>query len=150
VQIAVISTAILLLASWAAAKELIEPSRTLDRPENQAGHITVYSEPPEMPVVVDGNKVGVTPLINFDIEPGTHVLTIDNNKIEIYVNAEKPIRLAYFKGKFIELRDKPTESSPPPFPESDPRKAPVQKETQLPDMPPSPYYWPINPKGPIF
>ncbi len=142
--------AILFVASWSSAKDLIEPTRTLEGGEKQTGRISIFSEPPEMAVFVDGKKVGVTPLINYSLDGGTHVVSIEQDKTEVYVTADKPIRLAYFKGQFIEVPEKPATAGPPAPAVIETPKAPPPPPAARPENPPSPFYWPTNPSGRIY
>lgn len=56
--------------------ELIEPTRTLGGPEKTWGGLTVFIEPPQMVVYLDGEKAGTTPLWLRQVEAGPHKLKI--------------------------------------------------------------------------
>ena len=67
-------------ATQTMAAELIEPTRTMKGTGGQNGKLSVFSEPPEMEVILGGTKIGKTPIRSKVIAPGTHVLKIQNKE----------------------------------------------------------------------
>lgn len=135
-------------AAWSA--DLIAPSRSLSGSIDEKSSLTVSSEPPGLGVTLDGTVIGETPVIEKEIEPGTHVVRIGDSETQIYARPGKPVRLSWFKGAFIEVpietaqdRQQPqaevVEKKPKPKPEA-PKKKPGKYD---------PVYWPTNPTGPI-
>jgi hypothetical protein len=142
---------LLLINTPSFAFDLIEPSRTLSSPAKSAGELSVFSEPPELNVKIDGTQIGKTPLVGQKLEPGIHAIRVKDSEIEIYVEPGKSIRLSWFKDTFIEI---PAETK-----EGNQRQSaaqekvshikistqPVEKKEKA-----DPFYWPLNPRGPIY
>jgi hypothetical protein len=147
--LALLLTAILSLSE--AAADLIGPTRTLDGQSQPTSRLSVFSEPPEIEVLLDGTSVSTTPMINMQVEPGPHQLQVANSKVRFYITPGQSLRISYFKGKFITL---PNDS------ESDEKSAKIsnhqRQSTQQPKInrQPSeefhPNYWPFNPNGQIY
>jgi len=81
-------TGIMILAvtdCWGA--ELIKPTRTLQEPEKAWGGLTIFSEPPQREVYLDGEKVGSPPLWLTEVGTGLH--TIKMPHAETAVRVEK-------------------------------------------------------------
>jgi hypothetical protein len=133
--------------------ELIEPTRTLQGTLHQPGLLSVYSEPPGLDVWVDGKSTGKTPLISFQLPAGEHLLRLGDTELKISIAPEKAAAYSWFKGTLIEVAE-PSETqgvvtaadsrtgkkTTPKVPE------PVQKKELRPN---DPFYWPLNPRGPI-
>ena len=64
----------LLFPALLMAAELIAPTRTLKGKNDQSGRLSVFSEPPELEVSLDGTDIGKTPVISKEVEPGTHLI----------------------------------------------------------------------------
>jgi hypothetical protein len=132
--------------------ELIEPTRTLERPREAAGMLTVTSEPPGLEAVVDGQIIGQTPVFAVRFPAGIHVLRIQNAEADIYIAPGKTTAVSWFKGSFIKIPETaklPTESAKEPQPPlSKPKPDEGQGDRQ--DTAKDPYYWPLNPRGPIY
>ena len=90
--------------------ELMEPSRTLKEPGKAWGGLTVFSEPPQLEVFLDGKKVGRTPLWLRDVETGLHMLKIEQAETGIQVNKDKTVRIGLFKGSFVTFSESPKET----------------------------------------
>jgi hypothetical protein len=133
--------------------EPIEPTRTLQGGANQPGLLSVYSEPPTIDLWVDGKKMGKTPVTSIQLPPGEHLLRLGDSEQKISITSGKPSTYSWFKGALIEVVDptnKPSEPTKldstvekrgqPKPPESASRRAPT---------PSDPFYWPLNPRGPI-
>jgi hypothetical protein len=132
--------------------ELIEPTRSLHAPEEKrTGLLSVFSEPPEISVSINGKQAGATPLVDLQIAEGVHLISIAKEKTEVYVPVGKSVRLSYFRGRFINLGQKPVGvaalkslKEAPSRIESNPPKTEIQ------DKPLNSFYWPLNPTGPIY
>jgi hypothetical protein len=133
------------------AAQLIEPTRSLEGASVNAGTLMISSEPPGLEVQVDGRGIGKTPIFSSRFPSGVHVLRIENSEIEIHLAAGRTTAISWFKGTFIELpsRVKPAaetlQESPQPAVKSKPIGEPATPQTRIND----PFYWPLNPRGPI-
>ena len=87
--------------SWCFGDELIQPTRTLGEPEKSWGSLTVFSEPPELDVYLDGEKVGPTPLWLRQVETGPHKVKINETEGDVRVEKGKAARIGLFKGSFV-------------------------------------------------
>jgi hypothetical protein len=146
-----LSVCIVFCWQLAFGADLISPTRSLDGPPMTVGQLSVFSEPPEMAVSIDGRQAGSTPLIDLQLEEGVYSVRIDRDETEVKVSAGKSARVSYFKGRFITTsrRSAPEAADRAASDESAPQRpaAPVAGDTERPQ---SPFYWPLNPKGPIF
>jgi hypothetical protein len=132
--------------------QLIEPTRSLQDASGGAGILNVLSEPPGIEVQVDGRLIGKTPIFSARFPPGVHVLRIKDSETDIHLAAGKTTAISWFKGSFIEI---PETVKPPAEIAKEPQPAPAKSK---PDEEPSvqqntakdPYYWPLNPRGPIY
>jgi hypothetical protein len=93
--------------------ELIEPSRKLGESEKPWGGLTLFSEPPEMEVYVDGKKVGKTPVWLRQIKAAEHVLQIGGIKTSIQIKKEKTLRIGLFKGSLVRFSEVKLHVAPP-------------------------------------
>jgi hypothetical protein len=131
---------------------LIEPTRTLRGTTEEMGKLSLYSEPPGLEVTLDGNEIGKTPVIEKDIEPGSHVVQIKKSKKEIFIIPGQPLAISWFKDSFIEIPIKKQPQPPPPTTVSEkPAKEgqpaeQAKKKQEWEDQ----FYWPVNPRGPIY
>jgi len=151
IALAVILFGIYAFSAHTMAKELIAPTRSKKGTVEQSGKLSVFSEPPGIEVLLDGTKIGLTPVIAKEIAPGTHVLKIQDKEAEIYISPGKALQYSWFKGSFREIpvkeekdRKAPNTESATAKKEKKDRKS-DQKEIEL-----QPLYWPLNPRGPIF
>jgi hypothetical protein len=106
----------LVAGSWSLGGELIEPTRTLGGPEKTWGGLTVFSEPPQMDVYLDGEKVGITPLWLRQVEAGPHKLKIKEAEKDVRVEKGKTARIGLFKGSFVtfsEVKEEKAAAEPP-------------------------------------
>jgi hypothetical protein len=132
--------------------QLIGPTRSLDEPQGM-GLLNVLSEPPGMEVQVGGQVIGKTPIFSAEFPAGVYVLQIRDSETDIRIVAGKTIAISWFKGTFIEI---PPPKSPPALdiPEEGPKPItkpkPVEKPDVQNDTPKDPFYWPLNPQGPIY
>ncbi len=132
---------------WSAG--LIAPTRSLSGSIDEKATLNVSSEPPGLDVTLDGTSIGKTPVIEKEIEPGSHMLRIRDSETEIFATKGKPIHLSWFKGAFIEIPLKKEDQQQPqaevvrekPKPKPE---APQKRKGEF-----DPAYWPTNPKGPI-
>jgi hypothetical protein len=132
--------------------QLIEPTRSLQDASDGAGLLSVLSEPPGMEVQLDGNVIGKTPVFSARFPPGHHVLRIKDSKTDIHIVAGKTFAISWFKGAFIEI---PATVKPPAEIAREPQAPPAKpKPDEGPGAQPStakdPFYWPLNPRGPIY
>jgi hypothetical protein len=131
--------------------QLIEPTRSLYGASDGAGILNVLSEPPEMEVRLDGNVIGKTPVYSARFPSGSHLLRIQDSETAIHLEAGKTTSISWFKGSFIEIPETaklPTETGKDLQPSlSKPKPDEGQGDRQ--DTAKDPFYWPLNPRGPI-
>jgi PEGA domain len=131
---------------------LIEPTRTLQTASDDLGTLNVFSEPPNLEIWLDGKVVGKTPLTAVELSSGTHVLRIEGSEAKIFISARKATSLSWFKGSFIEILEKTKSAGEPTTVSKKKEITPSQtgnaagKES----APNDPFYWPLNPRGPIY
>jgi hypothetical protein len=133
------------------SSELLEPTRTLRSASEAPGQLSVFSEPPELPVRMDGREIGVTPIVGFKVEAGVHELTVTGVTKEIYILPGQSLKLSLHKNTFIEI----PETSETVSKTAERQKAPAREEkveaaARTKDKELQPLYWPLNPKGPIY
>ena len=151
-RLAVIIWVMFILPALLMAAGLIEPTRTIENGSVlQMGKLSVFSEPPEMEITLDGEKIGATPLIYKDVAPGSHILKIKDTETEINVKPGEPLRFSWVEGAFreipIEEKEKPTQQKPE---QETAKKGKKSQEREQKEIELQPLYWPLNPKGPIF
>lgn len=130
--------------------ELIGPSRTLEGQQKPMGRLSVFSEPPELDVLLDGINIGKTPVISKQVAPGTHVLRVKETEKEIVILPEKSLQMSLFKDSLIELPEKKAEAPTQPKLEEKMATEENKKEDSNKDKKQNdPFYWPMNPGGPI-
>jgi len=83
------------------AGEVIEPTRTLQEPGKTWGGLTVFSEPPQLDVYLDGEKVGKTPLWLREVQAGPHTLKIASAETSVHVEKGKRLKIGLFKGTLV-------------------------------------------------
>ena len=130
--------------------ELIEPSRMLEGQEISNGRLSVFSEPSELDVLLDGVEIGKTPIISKQVSPGTHLLRVKNTEKEITILSGKSLQLSLYKDALIEIPEKKAES--PAQPKTEEKMATQEKKTEDSNKDKKqhdPFYWPMNPSGPI-
>ena len=134
-----------------AGAGLIEPSRGLDDRSSNSGRVWVFSEPPGLSVLINGKNAGLTPIIDLEIGVGEHLVQVQNESTKIFVLSNSSLRLSFFRGQFLMIPEKemgPTEAasskhSPPSAPNRvDPNAANPNRTND--------FFWPINPRGPIY
>ena len=132
--------------------QLIEPTRRLQGAAEETGLLKVLSEPPGMEVHVDGRLLGETPIFSARLPAGAHVLRIQDAKIHLCLASGRTTAISWFKGRFIEIPEtaKPPaeiakEPQPPPAKSKPDEGLGAQQSTAK-----DPYYWPLNPRGPIY
>jgi hypothetical protein len=81
--------------------ELIPPTRTLQEPGRTSGGLTVFSEPPQLEVYLDGKKVGETPVWLRHVKAGFHKLRVEHSQTDIYLEPGGSVQLSLYKGSFI-------------------------------------------------
>jgi hypothetical protein len=133
--------------------QLIEPTRSLTKDASDGmGLLNVLSEPPGIEVKVDGKVIGKTPVFSARFAPGPHVLRIKDSETDIHLVTGKTFAISWFKGSFIEI---PATVKPPAEIAKEPQPPPAKpKPDEGPGAQPGitndPYYWPLNPRGPIY
>ncbi len=70
------------------------------------GRLSVYSEPPELDVLLDGVGIGKTPVISKEVTSGVHMLRVKNIEKEITILSGKSLQLSLFKDSLIEIPEK--------------------------------------------
>jgi hypothetical protein len=138
------------VAAVAVGGELIQPTRTLQSSERSSGNLTVFSEPPGLEVFLDQSNIGKTPIHAVEVTPGTHRLKIKDTENEIHVRSGKPLRLSWFKGTFIKIKEPEKEVIQKPK-EGTAEKKPAEPTEKKTGYQPKydPAYWPLKPGGPI-
>jgi hypothetical protein len=130
--------------------ELIGPSRTIKGLKNPKGRLSVFSEPPELDVLLDGVNIGKTPIFSKEVSPGTHLLRVKKTEKEIIILPGKYLQVSLYKGSLIEIPEKKDEALRET--KSEEKTTIQEKKTKYPekDMDENdPFYWPMNPTGPI-
>lgn len=145
-------SAVCALFSAGPHAQLIEPTRSLEGAPDGTGFLNVLSEPPGTDVQLDGKVIGKTPIFSARLPPGVHVLRIGDSETEIRIAAGKTFAISWFKGAFIEIPEPakpPAETAQePPKPAATPQ--PGERPASQPGTANDPYYWPMNPRGPIY
>jgi hypothetical protein len=93
------ATILLGAAALCDGGELIEPTRTLQDARERWGKLIVFSEPPVFDVLLDGSKVGQTPIWLERVKEGTHKIQIKDLEKEIYVEEGRTLKVGLFKCK---------------------------------------------------
>jgi hypothetical protein len=132
--------------------QLIEPTRSLEGVQDGEGILNVLSEPPGLDVQLDGQLIGKTPIFTVKLPAGGHTLRIRDAVTEIQIAAGKKVSMSWFKGAFIEVPET-AKSSGETIKEA--QRQPSKPETEegrgtRQDTVKDPYYWPLNPRGPIY
>jgi hypothetical protein len=118
-----------MVGSYSLASDLIAPTRTLQGGVEERGRLTVFSEPPQLEVFLDGKRAGETPLWLTEVKAGWHTVRIGEKETRVYLGAEKALEMGLFKGSFITLPEKKEERKKPQILEQPPATPP---ETQQP------------------
>ena len=136
--------------SQAAEKELVEPTRTLQASGEKLGKLSVFSEPPELEVLLNQSIIGKTPVISMSVAPGIHTLKIGASETEIYITPDKTLQLSLFKGIFIEIKEQVEKKIQKPQEDITKKKGAKSIQEEKGYAPKyDPAYWPLNPGGPI-
>jgi len=75
-----------------------------------------------------GEGVGKRPLWLDKMKAGPHVLKVEGEEAEIYVDEGKPVKIGLFKGSFVSFPEKEKEKEQPTLEKKPPAQAP-QVET---------------------
>jgi hypothetical protein len=140
----------LMIQSLSVFAELIEPSRTLEGQQKPMVRLSVFSEPHELDVLLDGVEIGKTPVISKEVTPGVHILRVKDAEKEIIILSGKSLQLRLFKDSLIIIPEKKAKA--PTQPKLEKKIATEEKKTEDPNKDKIQYdhfYWPINPRGPI-
>jgi hypothetical protein len=105
-------TAVILGMEICSGDELIEPTRELGGIEKEWGGLTLFSEPPQMDVYIDGKKLGRTPLWLHKVAATNHVLQIGGVETRIQIKKGKTSRIGLFKGSLVKLPERNQRSVP--------------------------------------
>lgn len=117
-----------LWADVSGGNDLIEPSRKLGGPEKKWGGLTVFSEPPQLEVYLDGEKRGSTPLWLRQVEATLHTLKIDDMATHVQIRDGKTVRIGLFKGEWMTFSEVAEETVAPKTTEKDaPQHPPMQQ-----------------------
>jgi hypothetical protein len=139
-----------MIQSLSIFAELIEPSRTLEGQQKPMGRLSVFSEPPEFDVLLDGVNIGKTPVISKQVSPGTHLLRVKDTEKEITILSGKSLQLSLYKDALTEIPEKKAEA--PAQPKSEKKMPTQEKKPEASNKDKKqydPFYWPLNPSGPI-
>jgi len=114
------------------------------------GRLSVFSEPPELDVFLDGVEIGKTPVISKEVTPGTHILRVKDTEKEITILSGKSLQLSLYKDSLIEIPEKKIEVPTPPEPKEQLKILEKKPEDSKKDKKQhDPFYFPTNPSGPI-
>jgi hypothetical protein len=138
----------------AVQAELIEPTRTQYGSVDQPGVLNVYSEPPGLELFIDEKFIGKTPVKSVRLSAGEHQLRIGDTERKVNIASGKNAVYSWFKGALIEVFEpsETTGASNPPDTTSTKKTSPkatdstARKNSSAND----PFYWPLNPRGPIY
>ena len=75
------------------------------------GRLSVFSEPPELDVLLDSVEIGKTPIISEEVTSGVHILRVKDTEKEITILSGKSLQLSLFKDSLIEIPEKKAEAS---------------------------------------
>jgi hypothetical protein len=81
----------LMMLSINVFSELLEPSRTLEGQHKPMGRLSVFSEPPELDVLLDGVEIGKMPVISKEVTSGIHILRVKDTEKEINILSGKSL-----------------------------------------------------------
>ena len=144
----------LMIQSLSVFAELIEPSRTLEGQQKPMGRLSVFSEPPELDVLLDSVEIGKTPVISKEVTSGVHILRVKDTEKEITILSGKSLQLSLFKDSLIKIPEKKAKA--PTQPKLEQKMASEEKKPDEPtrektenELKYDPPYWPLNPNGPI-
>jgi hypothetical protein len=115
------------------------------------GRLSVFSEPPELDVLLDGVKIGKTPLISKEVTSGVHILRIKDTEKEITILSGKSLQMSLFKDSLIEIPEKKAEA--PTQPKLEEKTAAEEEKTEDPGNDKKqydPFYLQFNPSGHII
>jgi hypothetical protein len=143
-------TVFLMIQSLSVFAELIEPSRMLEGQQKSMGRLSVFSEPPELNVFLDNVDIGKTPVISKKVTSGVHILRVKDTEKEITILSGKSLQLSLFKDSLIEIPGKKAEALTQQKLEE--KIAIKEKKTEGSNKDKKqvdPFYWPLNPSGPI-
>ena len=108
----------------------------LEGQQKPMGRLSVFSEPPALDVLLDGVEIGKTPVISKEVTSGVHILRVKDTEKEITILSGKSLQLSLFKDSLIEIPEKKAE-------EKETEDTNEEKKQY------DPFYWPLNPSGPI-
>jgi hypothetical protein len=144
----------LLMDPITVASDLIEPTRTLSSPAENTVELSVFSEPAGLDVDLDGVSIGKTPVVGLKVEPGSHVIRLQDVETEINAEPGKSIKLSWFKGAFIhipvEVQKARVQHVPRGAEENAASKIKISEQSDGEKEILQPLYWPLNPSGPIW
>jgi hypothetical protein len=101
---------LLLTNQVSVASDLIEPTRSLNRPPEKTGSLPVFSEPPGLDVTMDGTSIGKTAVVDLRVKPGKHIPWLQDVETEIAAEAGELLKLSRFKDAFIRVPVKEQEA----------------------------------------
>ena len=140
----------LMIPSLFVFAELIEPSRTVKGHLKPNGRLSVFSEPPELDVRLNGVEIGKTPLVSKEVTAGVHLLRIKDIEKEINILSGKSLQLSLFKDSLIEFPEKKAEApTQPKLKEIVATEEKKAEDSNKDKKNYDPFYWPMNPSGPI-
>jgi hypothetical protein len=119
---------LVLALSVCFAGELIEPTRTLQEAGKTWGGLTIFSEPPQLEVYLDGEKVGQTPLWLRKVETGLHTIKIGLSETRVRIEQDKRLKVGLLKDSFVISSEPAKETPKVSQPSEQPAIAPPQAQ----------------------
>ena len=102
---------LVLTLSVCFAGDPIEPTRTLQEAGKTWGGLTIFSEPPQLDVYLDGEKVGQTPLWLRKVETGLHTIKIGHAQTSVRIETDKRLKVGLLNGSFV-ISSEPAKETP--------------------------------------
>ena len=120
---------LVLTLSVCFAGDPIEPTRTLQEAGKTWGGLTIFSEPPQLDVYLDGEKVGQTPLWLRKVETGLHTIKIGPAETRVRIEKDKKLKVGFLKGSFVTSSEPAKETPKVSQPLDQQAVAPPQEQT---------------------
>jgi len=127
--IALFFSILLSTLSVCSGGELIEPTRTLQEAGKTWGGLTIFSEPPQLEIYLDGEKVGQTPLWLRKVETGLHTIKIGPAETRVRIEKDKKLKVGFLKGSFVTSSEPAKETPKVSQPLDQQAVAPPQEQT---------------------
>jgi len=105
---------------------------------------------PKLDVLLDGVEIGKTPVISKQVASGDYILRVKDTEKEITILSGKSLQLSLFKDSLIEIPEKKAEA--PGQTKTEEKTTTEERKTEDSNKDKKqydPFYWPLNPSGPI-